>query len=46
MGLGLAICRTIIEQHGGVLTAGSNSKGGARFQVVLPVVPTTQELSS
>jgi signal transduction histidine kinase len=46
MGLGLAICRTIIEQHGGVLTAGSNSKGGARFEVVLPVVPTTQELSS
>jgi len=46
MGLGLAICRTIIEQHGGVLTAGSNSKGGARFQVVLPVVPTTPEFSS
>jgi signal transduction histidine kinase len=38
MGLGLAICRMIIEYHGGKLTAASDSKnGGASFQFVLPV---------
>ncbi len=38
MGLGLAICRMIIEYHGGKLTASSDSKnGGASFQFVLPI---------
>jgi signal transduction histidine kinase len=37
MGLGLAICRAIVNQHGGQLTASSNGKDGALFQVVLPV---------
>ena len=37
MGLGLAICRRIIENHGGKLTAFSDGSSGARFQVVLPV---------
>ena len=36
MGLGLAICRMIIEYHGGQLTA-SDSKDGALFQFVLPI---------
>jgi signal transduction histidine kinase len=36
MGLGLAICRTIVEQHGGQLTASSDGKSGALFQFVLP----------
>src|SRR5262245_45540997 len=36
MGLGLAICRTIIERHGGELTAFSDGKKGALFQFVLP----------
>jgi len=36
MGLGLAICRTIIERHGGQLTAFSDGKNGALFQFVLP----------
>jgi signal transduction histidine kinase len=36
MGLGLAICRMIVEQHGGQLTASSDGKNGALFQVVLP----------
>jgi signal transduction histidine kinase len=40
MGLGLAICRTIIERHGGTLTAASDGKNGASFEVVLPVSPT------
>lgn len=37
MGLGLAICRMIVERHGGQLTASSDGKSGARFQFVLPV---------
>jgi signal transduction histidine kinase len=39
-GLGLAICSTIIERHGGRLTASSDGKNGALFQIVLPVEPT------
>jgi signal transduction histidine kinase len=35
-GLGLAICRMIIVHHGGALTASSDGKNGALFQVVLP----------
>jgi signal transduction histidine kinase len=37
MGLGLAICSAIIERHGGKLSASSDGKSGALFQVVLPV---------
>jgi signal transduction histidine kinase len=37
MGLGLAICRMIVERHGGNLSALSDGKSGARFQFVLPV---------
>ena len=37
MGLGLAICRMIIERHGGQLTASSDGKSGALFQFILPV---------
>jgi PAS domain S-box-containing protein len=37
MGLGLAICRMIVERHGGRLSASSDGRSGARFQFVLPV---------
>ena len=36
MGLGLAICRTIVAQHGGQISVVSNS-GGSQFHVVLPI---------
>jgi signal transduction histidine kinase len=39
MGLGLAICRMIIEKHNGQITASSDGKNGALFQVVLPIRP-------
>jgi signal transduction histidine kinase len=37
MGLGLAICRMIIEHHGGQLTASSDGKNGSLFQFALPI---------
>ena len=37
MGLGLAICRMIMEHHGGELTASSDGKNGTLFQFVLPI---------
>jgi len=37
MGLGLAICRMIVEHHGGELTASSDGMSGASFQFVLPI---------
>jgi signal transduction histidine kinase len=39
MGLGLAICRLIIEHHGGQLTASSDGKSGASLRFVLPIKP-------
>ena len=36
MGMGLAICKTIIEAHGGSLTAFPNTPQGMEFQIVLP----------
>jgi C4-dicarboxylate-specific signal transduction histidine kinase len=40
IGLGLAICRMIVERHGGQLTAASDGNNGAQFQFVLPTEPT------
>jgi signal transduction histidine kinase len=36
MGLGLAVCRTIISAHGGKLWATNNAGHGATFQFTLP----------
>ena len=40
MGMGLAICRTTVESHGGQLTVESRLGQGASFRITLPSVPS------
>ena len=44
LGLGLYICRELIEAHDGTITADDAPNGGARFTIVLPWVGPTAPL--
>ncbi len=38
-GLGLAVARRIVEQHGGTITARNRAEGGAEIQIEIPPAP-------
>src|SRR5262249_40277812 len=37
-GLGLRVCRRILEEMGGSISAGNRPRGGARFEILLPAL--------
>ena len=42
MGLGLALCKTIIQKHGGAITVESESQQGTTFHLFLPTIAPPQ----
>jgi len=43
LGMGLSICRSTVQAHGGRIWATANATGGAMFQFTLPVGPVGSE---
>jgi signal transduction histidine kinase len=43
MGMGLSICRTIVESHHGRIWAEARPGGGTIFRIELPVVATAKQ---
>ena len=43
MGIGLSVCRTIVQAHGGTIKGENREAGGARFTVTLPMEEENDE---
>ena len=43
MGIGLSVCRTIMQAHGGTIKGENREEGGARFTVTLPMKEENDE---
>jgi K+-sensing histidine kinase KdpD len=43
MGLGLPICKRIVEAHGGNISVESNVDKGTKFTVTIPIKPKIEE---
>jgi light-regulated signal transduction histidine kinase (bacteriophytochrome) len=41
-GIGLALCKKIVEHHGGAIRVDTSFTGGTRFLFTLPATPTTE----
>jgi two-component system sensor histidine kinase KdpD len=46
VGLGLAICRAIVEAHEGTITAQNRAKGGAEFVISFPCTETPPQIEA
>ncbi len=46
MGMGLSICRSIIENHGGRIWVSSGVNGGSIFQFELPIKSNSASMGS
>ena len=43
VGIGLTVCRTIVNAHGGQITAANRPQGGASFCITLPLAEIEEE---
>ncbi|MCV7256731.1 histidine kinase, partial [Mycobacterium hackensackense] len=41
-GIGLALCKKIVEHHGGLIWIDTSYTGGSRFVFTLPITPATE----
>ena len=45
-GLGLALCKKIVEHHGGTIRIDTSYDGGTRFEFTLPVLETVESIDA